>query len=271
MPMPISQPVLAVLSRCSTEGNALVLPEQLDRKMYLAVMKVIDAAGGVWSRKAKSHVFPGDAEELMDAIINIGEITDVKKEMNAFFTPIAVTQLMVTKANINQPRMVALEPSCGVGNIVGSMPSSTKMICVEEHAPFMEQLKARFPVGLADGTIHPVLGDFLKVFPNDVTHKIPHVDRVLMNPPFSKGRDVAHVLHALQFLKPNGPGQPGGRLVSIMGAGVTFREDRRTQGFWAKIKAMTASGGGYMVDPLPAGSFAESGTMVNTVMLTVQL
>ena len=44
-------------------------------------------------------------------------------------------------------------------------------------------------------------------------------DRVVMNPPFCRGRDLDHVRHALRFVA------PGGRLVAIMSAGVAFRED----------------------------------------------
>jgi 16S rRNA G1207 methylase RsmC len=83
-------------------------------------------------------------------------------------------------------------------------------------------------------------------------------DRVLMNPPFSKGQDVKHVTHALGFLK------PGGRLVAIMGAGVTFRQDKRTTDFRELVQSM-----GGTIEPLPEGSFKSSGTMVNTVIVVI--
>jgi hypothetical protein len=83
-------------------------------------------------------------------------------------------------------------------------------------------------------------------------------DVVLMNPPFSKGQDVKHVTHALGFLK------PGGRLVAIMGAGVTFRQDKRTNEFRELVQAM-----GGTIERLPEGSFKSSGTMVNTVIVVI--
>jgi 16S rRNA G1207 methylase RsmC len=73
-------------------------------------------------------------------------------------------------------------------------------------------------------------------------------DRILMNPPFSNGEDIKHIRHALTFLK------PGGRLVAICANGPRQREALMGLGTW---------------EDLPAGTFKESGTMVNSAMLTV--
>lgn len=51
----------------------------------------------------------------------------------------------------------------------------------------------------------------------------------------------------------------GGRLTAIMSAGITFREDRLTKEFRARLAS---------VEHLPEGSFKASGTAVNTVMVT---
>lgn len=64
--MKVQEPVLAVLSRCSTQGHILKLPEQLDRKMYEAVNTVLAAAGGKWNRAIKGHIFTTDAEDAME-------------------------------------------------------------------------------------------------------------------------------------------------------------------------------------------------------------
>ncbi len=50
-------------------------------------------------------------------------------------------------------------------------------------------------------------------------------DRVVMNPPFERQQDIDHVSRAAGMLK------PGGRLVSVMSAGVTFRENNKTRWF----------------------------------------
>ena len=72
--------------------------------------------------------------------------------------------------------------------------------------------------------------------------------------------DVDHVEHAITFLRARG------RLVAVMGAGVLFRKDRRAAAFRERIATM---GGAF--EELPAGSFRESGTDVNAVVLTVEV
>lgn len=84
----------------------------------------------------------------------------------------------------------------------------------------------------------------------------PRFDVVVMNPPFDRQRDIDHAAHAWGFLK------PGGKLVAIMSAGAEFREN-------AKARAFRELVGGRWQD-LPAGSFAEQGTNVNTCLLVAQ-
>ena len=80
-----------------------------------------------------------------------------------------------------------------------------------------------------------------------------------MNPPFEGGQDMQHVRHAFGFLA------DGGHLVAIMGAGVSFRSDRRYSEFRGWVDDM----GGEFQD-IPAGTFKESGTGVASVMLTLR-
>jgi type I restriction-modification system DNA methylase subunit len=68
----------------------------------------------------------------------------------------------------------------------------------------------------------------------------------------------AHVLHALAFLK------HGGRLVSVMPSSVTFRTDTLNR----MVRAAVEAGGS--IEALPENSFTESGTNVNTVIVTLQ-
>jgi 16S rRNA G1207 methylase RsmC len=97
--------------------------------------------------------------------------------------------------------------------------------------------------------MYRVIGsDFLSIEPRQ------DYDRVVMNPPFENQQDIDHVLHALEFLR------PGGRLVSIMSAGVLFRQNKKTVEFREMIDEITA---------LPEGSFKLSGTNVNTSMVVI--
>jgi hypothetical protein len=75
------------------------------------------------------------------------------------------------------------------------------------------------------------------------------VDRVIMNPPFINGADIKHIKHALTMLR------PGGKLVAICAGGPRQVE---------QLKPLADTW-----EPLPAGTFEESGTGVNSVLLTI--
>ena len=64
-PKLLTPEVKAVLQRAVITDNSLVLPDQLDRKLYEKVNKAIESAGGVWSRKDKAHLFAGDPRSYL--------------------------------------------------------------------------------------------------------------------------------------------------------------------------------------------------------------
>jgi hypothetical protein len=241
--MKVSNAVLTILSAGATTGNQYFLPAgQLDRNMYTQVNKVLEAAGGKWDRKAKAHVFASDAEDRIDQIIVSGEVDLPKDEYEFFPTPHHVADTMHNIAGVTT-YMHVLEPSAGRGALVHRL-EDVYVHCIEKMPANAKYLREEgYQVEEADFMNVTARQDF---------------DRVLMNPPFSKGQDVKHVTHALRFLK------PGGRLVAIMGAGVTFRQDKRTTEFRDLVKGM-----GGTIEPLPEGSFKASGTMVNTVIVTI--
>lgn len=78
-------------------------------------------------------------------------------------------------------------------------------------------------------------------------------DRIIMNPPFSDGRDIQHVMHAYSLLR------PGGRIVAIMGEGAFFQSNKRAEGFreWLEERGATN-------EKLPDGSFMDPSLPVNT-------
>lgn len=80
-------------------------------------------------------------------------------------------------------------------------------------------------------------------------------DRIIMNPPFSKGRDIQHVQHAYSLLK------PGGRLVAIMGEGAFFQSNSAAEGFRAWLDDLGATS-----ERLPENSFMDAALPVNTAV-----
>ena len=244
--MRVDEDVLAVLSRAETDGKSLVLTGQLDRRMYERTNKVLEAAGGKWNRNAKAHIFEDEAATRVDQIILSGEVEVPKDEFNFFATPPAVVARLMELADV-EIGMRVLEPSAGRGAIAFACSDAGALVdCCELMMANFAMLSGNPRLG----EVHHA--DFLEHAPSAI------YDRVVMNPPFAKQADVKHVLHALRFLK------PGGLLVSVMGAGVAFRDNMLTQHFRDLIRAR-----GGDIEALPEGAFKESGTMVRTVIATI--
>jgi predicted RNA methylase len=245
----ISADVMTVLASATADGNALRMTERLDRASYLAVNEVLAAAGGSWNRKARAHLFPGDAAEVLASLLDGGTITRPADE-GYFPTPAPIVAFMIDLAGL-EPGMEVLEPSAGDGAIARPVAERGCVVdCIELNPGRAEALRA---AGFARNVS---AGNFLGVPQLSPEHRA--YDRVLMNPPFAGKADIAHVQHALGFLR------PGGLLVAVMSAGVAFRDDRATAGFREMV---TTSGG--TIKPLPEGTFKEAGTGVRTVLVTL--
>lgn len=231
----ISPDVEAVIRRSQITGNQLVLPEQLSRPLYEAVNKVLANAGGKWNRKARAHVFPGDPLSNLGLALETGISINVQQEKQAFYTPRALADRMAFIGDVKGK--VVLEPSAGEGALAEACHAAgaTRVHCFEKDEAAARVLAAKgFAVAVCD---------FLTV-PPEVNFQY---DRVIMNPPFAKRQDIAHILHAQRFLKLDGI------LIAICANGpVQQKLLRPLASFWT---------------PLPAGSFAPAGTNVNTAML----
>jgi precorrin-6B methylase 2 len=252
----ISPEVRAVLDQCTFTETSVILPNvMLARPLYEAVNKVLDAAGGKWNKKAKAHLFPKGVRPLsvFTTALAKGEIVHEKKSRQAFYTPPEVAALVAKRAEIGQHDTV-LEPSAGEGALVvaalGAQPALGSVIAVENDPRAAGLLREVFS---ANPRVQVVESDFLK-FEARAT-----ADRVLMNPPFADGQEVAHVRHAFRFLK------PGGRLVAIMSPAITFRTDERYTELRDWLNANTED---RALEELPENSFRESGTNVRTILLS---
>jgi protein-L-isoaspartate O-methyltransferase len=244
MPQRINEDVLAVLRSAIPEGNELRLTDQLDRKLYERTNKVLEALGGKWNRKAKAHVFPADAGDLLGDVLATGEYLDAKREFQFYETPESLACRMCRLADIGHGTTV-LEPSAGRGAIANTARQYGGVVhCSELQAKLADELQRQ--------GFNVVQGDFLESEPD------PQYDVVVMNPPFCRSQDIEHVRHAHGFLNERG------RLVAVMGAGVTFRQDRKASEFREWLDSV-----GGEIEPLPRGTFKESGTDVNAVLVMI--
>ena len=114
--MKVAANIIAILDASTIEGDQLRLPNQLDRNVYTAVMKVVEAAGGKWNRKAKAHVFAAGAADVIDQVILTGEIT-THQDMQQFFTPPDVADRVINRARIRSGQKI-YEPSAGGGALI---------------------------------------------------------------------------------------------------------------------------------------------------------
>jgi predicted RNA methylase len=242
----IDDDVLVALRQAKTEGNGLWLAGQLDRKLYVKVNEVLEALGGKWNRKAKRHLFDGAAADLLGDVLTTGEYVDMKQEFQFFETPYSLSKRMCGIAQICLVSRV-LEPSAGRGAIAKTARAFGATVhCSELQPKLADELQAE--------GFNTVQCDFLQQEPD------PIYDAVVMNPPFNKSQDLSHVRHAYDFLAPSGV------LVAVMGMGWTFRQDRKATEFreWLNARKYCE------MEELPAGTFKQSGTMVNTVLVTIK-
>ena len=79
---------------------------------------------------------------------------------------------------------------------------------------------------------------------------------VIMNPPFSGGRDMAHIQHAMRWLV------PGGRLVAIASTSWRTQRSSNAERFRTLLSELDAE-----IAELDRGAFKEAGTDVPTTLI----
>jgi hypothetical protein len=162
-----------------------------------------------------------------------------------FPTPEPIIDEILTFARIGEGNVV-LEPSAGKGNIADRIRDSypgADLKVIELNYTLREILELK--------GYNIVAHDFME-------YSVAVYDRIVMNPPFERAQEVAHVQHAYELLK------SGGRLVSVMSAGPFYRSDKKSKAFREWLDEL----GGHALE-LPDGSFKESGTGVATRLVVI--
>jgi predicted RNA methylase len=249
----INDEVRAVLEKATIDSRSVVLNGQLDRGLYVQVNKVLEGAGGKWNRGLRAHVFERDPREALGLAIETGVAKNVKQELQAFYTPDDVADRLVESVDLPEGAALVLEPSVGGGALVRAVWRKNEhadVIGFDIDRVAVERLQKD-----KDSRLHVFERDFLEVD----SQNFRVVDRVVMNPPFTKGQDIDHVLHALEFLK------PGGVLASIMSGSALSGRTKRHHRLREALEAAEA----WNQEELPGGSFKESGTGVRALILAI--
>ncbi len=245
----LSTQVLNVLERSEIKDNSVILPENLDRKIYQDVNKVLENIEGKWNKKTKAHIFPKNPTEYIENVILTGEMTDYKKQFQFFPTPEKIVDQLIELADIQKTDKV-LEPSAGNGVILKKVSSVTGSL------PFFCEINDEMRHKYLDDYLY-LQRDFLDLEKETVLNC--GINKIVANPPFSNQQDVDHVLYMYELLP------PGGLLVSVMSNSWTFRENRKSTEFRLFLDQNNAE----IID-LDAGAFKESGTMVATCIVKIR-
>jgi predicted RNA methylase len=162
---------------------------------------------------------------------------------NLFQTPRTIAQRM---AQIIQERAGddcrILEPSAGLGRLFEPLEAlRAEWIMVEEVGECCNALRKSLK------RVKEVRqADFLGQTADGLGGKF---DCVVMNPPFKQGRDIKHILHALEMVR------DGGRLVSLCYNGTRQNENLKPYATRWEV--------------LPEASFKEEGTSASVALLVI--
>lgn len=146
-----------------------------------------------------------------------------------------------------------LEPSAGTGRLVAPAAATGVPIhAVEVDKDRVWQLVAAFR---SRPNVTVQRANFLDLTP------APVYSHIVMNPPFCGTHWMEHVVHAYDFLR------PGGKLVAILPVTADVGDTRKHREFRDWLMRIPSE---RRFKDLPPESFAESGTMINTVTLTLK-
>lgn len=197
MGRPLPFAVLSVLDGVRIKGGSVTYGYGTgDKTTMKEVARVLESIGG--TRVGDAWSFEYDPTDVIREIRLSGCIPD--KVSHQFYpTPDRVARAAVEMAQIG-PDHRCLEPSAGQGGLADFMPKD-HLVCIEVSKLHCNILQAK--------GYEVIEADFLAW---SSLYNATDNDRIVMNPPYSEGRWMAHLQAATSILK------PGGRLVAVLPA-----------------------------------------------------
>lgn len=227
---------------------------QLDREHYTDFKKILEEIHGTWNHSAGAHIFDHDPTEMLNQVIEVGCFPQ-RKPHEAFFTPRAVTELMVSWGRFHYDHTLFsdwryLEPQAGQGFILDVLkelyPGIEDVFDCCEIDPFNQSV-------LQKKGYRVIGSDFLTA---DLE---PVYDYIIMNPPFNgrAGDYVDHIEKAFSLLAPKG------ELTAIVPQTFLTSTVKRIEDFRNKVFTYGEHA------ELDDDAFVESGTNTKCVMISM--
>lgn len=195
--------LIDVLNSLSLSDNIVKLPDvQLDRSLYLEVKKALEGIGGKWKGgKTQGFVFQSDPSVHLEKMQS-GQRINLKKQFQYFPTPDWLADEMSIALGV-EPHHRVLEPSAGDGQLIKAVHRLHPEIIVDYFELMPENLDKLILIPntrmlgtdfLGEAATQPYLRSY---------------DRIIANPPFTRGADIAHTTKMFDML------DGGGRLVVL--------------------------------------------------------
>jgi SAM-dependent methyltransferase len=172
-----------------------------------------------------------------------------------FPTPEPLGEPVVEMARIEAGNRI-LEPSAGTGSLIDLVlkrQRNIQLFYCELNCFLLDILRDKYEG--AEG-LHFLGRDLMELDLRRAEHPF---DRIIMNPPFERGQDAEHVLHAYSLLA------PGGILTAIVSPGLFSRADGKAKAFREFLQKTRG-----VAHDVPAGVFKNSGTGVSSKIICVQ-
>jgi len=227
---------------------------KLSDEVYDRLKEYFEVMGGHWREKLGGFVFYTDHFRRDDK-------AKKREHTQFFYTPPSVSSYLVDLSGLSKLESIAhaadihiLEPSAGRGDLIQALPPELiDSVTAVEPDKFSWGCYHRLT-----SICHNVHNCTFEEYYSKAREDGMTFTHVLMNPPYSEGRDIKHVRMAYDLLA------PGGRLVSVISENSCYWKNDLSKSFRKWLGEVNAQ-----VVSLPTGSFKASGTMIDTMTLLV--